>query len=80
MPFHPVFSSRERTEPANMRIVRVATRIYAQSRGPVFRDVGGIPPTLSVSHCTSGEAVETLLFGGPGRGHQRLDETTHERR
>jgi hypothetical protein len=21
-----------------------------------------------------------LLFGGPGKGHQRLDETTHERR
>jgi hypothetical protein len=25
-------------------------------------------------------AVGTLVFGGPGRGHQRLDETTHERR
>ena len=25
-------------------------------------------------------AVGMLLFGAPGRGHQRLDETTHERR
>lgn len=28
----------------------------------------------------SATAVGTLVFGGPGRGHQRLGATTHERR
>ena len=70
LPFQPVFSSQKRSEPANVTIVHVATRIAAKCPGTVSRDVRGmLAPT-----------VGTLVFDGPGRGYQWLDETTPEHR
>jgi hypothetical protein len=46
--------------------MRTAVRIYATSARPVFRTWERI----------AGDGVGPLVFGGPGRGHRRLNEET----
>ena len=56
-------------------------REYTQNAGDQYFERGrALLPRHSISTAHPATAVGMLLFGGPGRGHQRLDETTHERR